>query len=730
MKNFIIGYGESLTESVTIKNGGGEKSHPYSRLEGKNRFLKSLSDLLPVIDGMPEEQCANNEVVVKFIQHPSYLAKTYYPKSFFKKFGMKDVGSRSVKVKPSKWAVKKHPTEGIASCIYVSGEKESFRDLYDYIEKSSEKDSVLDMVRTFESISEFESIEKLKWIDSTQDVQTLEVVLHAHSSEWSILNLFEIFTNSMGGTALKNKAKVVGGLTFIPVRAPKGIEHQLAKFSHVRALRSMPKLRVFDPNATRQISTSDFVLPQDSAISQDIKVCIIDGGLGEHTLLNRWAKEIVPSDVKSTHPSLLSHGGEVCSTYLFGKFDEQSKVLGRPYTNVDVVRVLSPDDSDPDLFDVLTRIESVIKSGDYKYVNLSLGPRMSIDDDDVHVWTSVIDALLQNGDCLATVAIGNDGELAGDLGRIQPPSDMVNCFSIGAHDSNGEAWNRAPYSCIGPGRSPGIVKPDAVAFGGVEGNLFNVYSPLTHQIIGTMGTSYAAPLALRVAAGIDAITDIDLSPSTVKALMIHNAVKGSQSMHEVGWGKLPETPEEAIECLGDEAVIVYQGSLEHSQHLRIPVPLPEGLNCTWIHLKATFCINTVTDPEHPLHYTRAGLDITFRPNSLKIKDDGPEHAPTGSFYSSKQLYMNEEECREDAHKWETCISRSRRFKSSTLKEPVFDVKYHSREQGAATPGELSPLRYSLIVSIRAVGDTNLYNSVLQQYRSLQPVQLRERVQVR
>lgn len=730
MKNFIIGHGESLTKSITIKNGGGDKNHPYSRLEGKNRFLKNLSDLLPVIDSMPDEQCANNEVVVKFIQHPSYLAKTYYPKSFFKKFGMKDVGSRSVKVKPSKWAVKKHPTEGLASCIYVSGEKEKFKILYDYIERASLDDSALDMVRTFESVSEFEPTEKLKWIDSTQDELTLEVVLHAPPSERSILSLFEIFTNNMGVSAIKSKAKVVGGLTFIPVRAPKGTEHQLAKFSHVRALRSIPKLRIFDPNVIRQINASDFALPQDSAISQDIKVCIIDGGLGEHTLLNRWAKEIIPSDVKSTHPSLLSHGGEVCSTYLFGGFDQQSKVLGRPYTNVDVIRVLSPDDSDPDLFDVLTRIESVIQNGGYKYINLSLGPRISIDDDDVHVWTSVLDALLQNGDCLATVAIGNDGELAGDLGRIQPPSDMVNCFSIGAHDSNGETWSRAPYSCIGPGRSPGIVKPDAVAFGGVQENLFNVYSPLTHQIVGTMGTSYAAPLALRVAAGIDAITDIDLSPSTVKALMIHNAIKGSQSMHEVGWGKLPETPEQVIECLNDEAVIVYQGSLQHSQHLRIPVPLPEILNCTWVHLKATFCINTVTDPEHPLHYTRAGLDITFRPNSSNKKDGDAMHASTKSFYTNDKLYMNEQEYREDAHKWETCISRSQRFKNSTLKKPVFDVKYHSREQGAATSGELSPLSYSLIVSIRAEGDTSLYNSVLQQYRSLQPVQLRDRIQAR
>ncbi|MDN3612619.1 hypothetical protein QWZ16_23775 [Vibrio ostreicida] len=106
-----------------------------------------------------------------------------------------------------------------------------------------------------------------------------------------------------------------------------------------------------------------------------------------------------------------------------------------PYTKVDIVRVLSATDTDPDLFDVLSRIEAVLQKKEYKYVNLSLGPRLAIDDDDVHVWTSVIDRLLQDGHCFATVAIGNDGELDGEFARIQPPSDMVNCFAVGASDS-------------------------------------------------------------------------------------------------------------------------------------------------------------------------------------------------------------------------------------------------------------------------------------------------------
>ncbi|TOH97746.1 hypothetical protein CGI69_23380, partial [Vibrio parahaemolyticus] len=74
--------------------------------------------------------------------------------------------------------------------------------------------------------------------------------------------------------------------------------------------------------------------------------------------------------------------------------------------------------------------------------------------------------------------------------------------------------------------------------------------------------------------------------------------------------------------------------------------------CSWVHLKATFCFNAITDPEHPLHYTRSGLDIVFRANEEKVSGDA-EHADTKTFFSVGNLYETEEELRDDAHKWET-----------------------------------------------------------------------------
>ena len=728
MKNFIIGYGETLTSNVSIKSGSGNKNHPYTFSEARNKFVNDLTKVIQEIDFKPDNQCADGQVVIKFLQHPSYLAKTYYPNKLFKKWGVKDVGSQSVKISPRKWGVKDHPDEGLASCIFVSGNKSQFKEILRIVQTDNLPENAKKIIRTFEQISTLDTSEKIKKIENETSELKLEVVLHAAKKDQFILEAFTDYTKSLGGIVDWSRAKTVGGLTFLPVTIDKGNEFNLAEFSHLRVLRSLPKLRLNRPDTVRTTLNEVFSLPDFQIIENDFKVCIFDGGLGDTNLISQWATEIVPSDVKNSHPSLLAHGGEVCSTYLFGPYNPKTQTFNSPYTTVDIIRVLSPDDTDPDLFDVLSRIENVLKEKKYKYVNISLGPRLAVEDDDVHVWTSVIDSLLQDGHCLATIAIGNDGELEGEYARIQPPSDMVNCFAIGASSLEGKDWERASYSCIGPGRSPGVVKPDGLIFGGSRDNLFQLYSPLTHSIVGTMGTSYSAPFALRVAAGIDAITDFSLNPSTVKALMIHHADRGGKDMEEVGWGLLPNSPEEVIECLDDEAIVVYQGQLKQSQHLRIPIPIPEGIDCTWVHLKATFCFNAVIDPEHPLHYTRSGLDIAFRANDGKVKE-GAAHADTKSFFSVGNLYETEEVLRGDAHKWETCISREQRFKRTTLSNPVFDVKYHAREKGGESLSDLEPLNYSLIVSIRAEGDTNVYNMVLQQNRNLQVVKVTNRVRV-
>lgn len=82
MKNIIIGYGETLTKEVSIKSGSGKKRHPYTFEEAKKYFVTDLTKAINDLKARPLNQSANGEVVLKFLQHPSYLAKSYFPNQF------------------------------------------------------------------------------------------------------------------------------------------------------------------------------------------------------------------------------------------------------------------------------------------------------------------------------------------------------------------------------------------------------------------------------------------------------------------------------------------------------------------------------------------------------------------------------------------------------------------------------------------------------------------------
>ena len=288
------------------------------------------------------------------------------------------MGSKAVTVKPKKWAIKEPPEEGLASCVFVSGTPDQFEAMLNSVMYEALPETVQTSIRTLEKTSTIDVTEKVKAIDKEKKSLKLEVVLHASKSDLYVRQSFEQYAISVNAITDWTRAKIVGGLTFLPVSIVSGNEINLADFSHLRALRSVPKLRINRPDLMRTSLATSFSLPEFIDLQTDFDVCIFDGGLGDNTVISQWANEIVPADITGSHPKLLSHGSEVCSTYLFGPYDEKHETLSKPYTKIDIVRVLSPTDTDPDLFDVLGRIEQILRLKKYKYVNISLGPRLSL----------------------------------------------------------------------------------------------------------------------------------------------------------------------------------------------------------------------------------------------------------------------------------------------------------------------------------------------------------------
>ncbi|ENN6804355.1 S8 family peptidase [Enterobacter ludwigii] len=728
-KNMLLGYGETLTGEVKVNKGNGPKNKPYTYEENAPVIMRELQGVLKSMDALPDAVMPNGEAVAKITLHPAFLAKSYFPVLLFKKFALHSVGSKSVKVKPRKivGGRGKHKDEFSSACIYVSGKVKNFLALYnalngDRLNKGEKKEII-----TFEAISFFDSDDKIKTIEPSQKTRKLEVALHTPESNKDVLRSFINYALSCGATINENKIINMNGLTFMPIIANAHEAAMVAEFSFLRAIRDLPSLRINNPVFTRTLTeNNDLKLPTEKAVNDNIKVAIFDGGIG-NTDFEQWVQEYTFSQNSKTSGQLLSHGQDVTSTVLFGAIVEGQKELPIPYTKIDHYRVIdnSIDGQDEDLFDVLLRIKSVLDDEDYDYINLSLGPRFPVDDDDVHVWTSTLEQYLSSGKTLCTVAVGNDGCLGDGLNRIQPPSDLVNALAVGAANSLSDKWMKSDYSCIGPGRSPGFVKPDGIAFGGSKEEPFKLYSPFLGGVVQTAGTSFSSPLVLRQAIGLAASLQYDITPLTAKALLIHHAENNGSERSHVGWGRFPHNLADVIYCDDDEVKVIYQGKLKPSQHLRASIPFPDIPVNGVIDLKATFCFTTPVDVEHPVNYTKSGLVVTMR------KTPKDKIGATFPLFNSKNIYATEEELREDSHRWETTLRSEHTFNKDTLKDPCFDVIYYGRDCGMPVEVEdLPELAYVLIVSLKAKDTPELYNNIRQRYQTLQPIQIKQQIRLR
>jgi hypothetical protein len=136
-----------------------------------------------------------------------------------------------------------------------------------------------------------------------------------------------------------------------------------------------------------------------------------------------------------------------------------------------------------------------------------------------------------------------------------------------------------------------------------------------------------------------------------------------------------------------------------------------------VDICATFCFATETDPQDPIHYTRSGLEVIFRPDGRNKK--GKTNAISKPFFQAGQLYADERDLRRDAHKWETTLNRSKRMRGSSLHDPVFDIHYNARAAGR--PGardSKNKIPYALVLTVRSSEVLDLYDRILKKYRTL------------
>lgn len=726
-----MGKGERLVDDVIVARGGGTKYHPYTFAQARERLAPMLARAVRGIDHLPDYACPGDRAVATVTLNPEYIAKSYFPDRLLETVGLQAVGSRPRRVKPERRSKGRDPEETISTELFVMGPRSAFRAWRSALPRWNEDLRGADELAMIEQVAAPTAQDKIKGRLPKAGTTVFEAVLHGEAAGGTsgVVSMFRDYLKEIGVEQKLDRKFVAGGLCFVELEAPVDLAEEIATFTPVRALRQMPSLRMLRPTfRSSRVPTADPALPTKGPIDTKIRAAIFDGGLPKGHPLTRWVKVIEPPGIGKTIPYFLKHGVGVTSAFLFGHINP-SKVIGQPYAAVDHYRVLdtAPNQNLHELYEVLGRIDQALVADEYDLINLSIGPRLPVEDDDVHAWTAVLDDRLSKGKTLATIAVGNDGESPAkdQLNRIQVPADCVNALAVGACDSAESPWQRASYSSVGPGRSPGVVKPDFVEFGGCLQRPFIVVSDAaTGGLEATEGTSFSSPSVLRLAAGLRAHLGTSLNMLAIRALLVHTAEPGNFSCEDIGRGRVARSVQDIVLCDDDTIRVVYQGDIAPTRYVRARIPVPEGTMPGKVTITATLCYPTGVDPHHPGNYTRAGLEPTFRPHDQKRKDPKQVHADSKTFFGKTQSGLMEDELRRDAWKWENCLHTSVTFMGKTLRNPVLDIHYNARAGGKDfAPTEKLP--YALVISVHAKHLGDLYDQIIRKYagqlEALRPV---------
>lgn len=722
---FLLGRGEQLAGSVTLASSPPELNFPYEFDEACIRVSDMVETTVGALSQLPSLARPGGQVVTQVTMHPRGLAKSYHPGKILEKFNLRQVGSQPADVVPEKDNKGRTPTKMHASALFIAGTLSDLQRLAGAVAGGlrgfREEDHSL--IQWIESVRAPVPTERIRGGDVGDDRGLYEAVLHQAQDRdgTMIARGFADYADSFGAEIFSGKAFQVGGLRFVPVAIdPKHI-NDLAEFAFLRVARPMPHLREVSliSRSRPMAQASGYCLPLPADTGGTPRIAVFDGGLSERSVLAPYARSIDVAHLGEPDAELLAHGFDVTSSVLFGSLTPGA-VIEAPSFGVDHYRVLDADSrNDPfELYDVLARIRSVLEEERPQYVNLSLGPALPTDDTEIHSWTAVLDDYVSRTGALITVASGNTGEKQWPESRIQVPGDSVNMLCVGAADSKREGWEAAEYSSRGPGRRPGVRKPDVLAFGGGLTEPFVVVSSESPSGLSqTGGTSFAAPSVLNTAARLRAKFGPTLGPLAAKALIIHTSQPGTDAA-ESGWGRASDDLDHISVCPDGMVRVLYQGFLEPTKSLRARIPLPPaGILRGNVSISATLCYITDTDPQDPGNYSRAGLDVRFRPHSEKYKSADQRHANTDQFFRNND-FQTEADLRESAYKWETVLHRVEKTKrASGLNDPCFDIHYVPRT-GGGQARQARRIPYAMVITLESTNTTDLYERVLRRYQVL------------
>jgi hypothetical protein len=763
----ILYNGQIYSKLIIKRSGGGDKAMNLTFEEARNAILKDIAQTKSVIRQMPSSSRLPNEVVLSLTMQSDFTAKSYYPGSLFdletERFGLKEVGSRICREEK---VVTIDSEEVISSTVskmfFVRATEESLDSFEKYLNSSTSTHSkkFQNDIRKLSSFGLLNADNQVLGLPEGWDQGRLEAVLHPFDLDDKII--LEHFLNKIREAGAKDSEirykQYPSGVTFVSFSGNKQMLESISGYNPLRTVHPL-KMREL-PDFSRGTLVNGGPIAPFFNVKPTTVVGVIDGGIHPNNpfLMNYTDSEFPISG--NPINGLLDHGTQVTGAVLYGPLNKyaNSTVLPEPLVSVKSFCVLTDAvGADPELYDVIDAIEVIVPNNpDVSVYNLSLGPKGPILDDNISRFTYACDLLSNQHNVLFCVAVGNDGDKTG-YDRIQSPSDAVNCLAIGAYSKVNGVSSRAYYSSIGPGREGSKMKPDLMAFGGCDQNPIHLISNESGKRVWSLGTSFASPIVAGIAGRLIGESNNVINSLTAKTLLIHSALEKTNGHNaQMGHGIIPDDFESITTCDANSYTLIYRGEIETGKFAEFLIPW-ENIKQGKVKFKWTAAVLTDVDYLSSDDYTSSAIEVAFYPNQNKFNFkntkgyplDGvtkkseivdialdPERATyllkngweQSSFPKTDpvdQQFRTEAELRSDL-KWDSLDTREVTKFAKNISEPTFHI--HALSRGTRNIG--IKVKFSLILTVTTpMTEIDLYDTILNKYSALIPLQLRTETQV-
>lgn len=767
VRPLLVG-GERLAVNVErVLGGGGDKYHPQSIEAARERLLPMSTTLVSAATSMPLALRAQN-LVFQATLLPNYLANSYFPGTLLEHVGLRALGSRKT-MGTLETSTRSRPAA--TKSLILAGPNSALLRLEALIADSTpqgrSRSDASEALRQFTDIRLARQEEVVK-VDPAAAAQTpestlyYEAVLHPDPDQQGallpldddLLAKWAQWVTICGGEVRTDLALRNGGLTFLPISARPSAIDEIARFNLLRAIRPMPEIAPFPSFGDTLLRASVAVkLPQPSPRAlpaQPVRVAVVDGGVDEASpYFSPYVSEHDLTGAEATDDGL-QHGTAVTAACLYGNLTTKTSSLDPAPASIEHFRMEPATGGDPDALWLLKHLESTVGPNNYQIVNLSLGPAISVEDDnEPHTWTCTLDRLAHETDTLFVVAVGNNGSKDSQTGlnRVQVPGDMVNGLSVGACDApvSATSWNRAEYSAVGPGRSGAKVQPGGLAFGG---SIWAPFAALGRQgeLLGCQGTSFAAPIVTNSLIHLaSSLGKGRTNAATLRAFAIHGATRHPADHDETqhGFGLFKDTYDHVLDSDENEVTVLYQGAIARDAMVALRLPVPEGISKGMVDLSWTLAVTAPVEPTEAFEYTTGALDVVFRPHaqrytyrsgkksrSLNNVSDSAEVAnllASGYVPSTHPSSLavaagqGDEADRREAGKWETVRKFAVRKRAASFYQPRIDLSHVAR-RGGLLDRSVPPLRYALVATVRGPRGSGVYDLVRSQLGPLVQLQ--------